>query len=113
MNKLLGIIVLGLLLVSCSEYSNESKIEKCDDPKAMDLGGGVATKKGEKILVFIEDSKSNDPLGLFKEENLKEMNKMSLKDKLAERSGRYDAIWDECEREFSQTPVKFKQKYLK
>ena len=111
MKKLfLTILVLGLLLVSCSEYSNESKIEKCADPKAMELGGGVATKKGKKVLVFIPDS---DPLDLFKEENLKEMNKMSLKDKLAERSGRYDAIWDECEREFSQTPVKFKQKYLK
>ena len=108
--KILSIIVVSLLLVSCSEYSNESKIEKCADPKAMELGGGVATQKGKKVLVFIPDS---DSLGLFEEENLKEMNKMSLKDKLAERSGRYNAIWDECEREFSQTPVKFKQKYLK
>ena len=81
--KILSIIVVSLLLVSCSEYSNESKIEKCADPKAMELGGGVATQKGKKVLVFIPDS---DPLGLFEEENLKEMNKMSLKDKLAERS---------------------------
>ena len=57
MKKLfLTILVLGLLLVSCSEYSNESKIEKCADPKAMELGGGVATKKGKKVLVFIPDS---------------------------------------------------------
>ena len=39
--------------------------------------------------------------------------KMELKDKLNEMSGRYEEIWDECEKEFSQTPVKFKEKYLK
>jgi PBP1b-binding outer membrane lipoprotein LpoB len=43
--KILSIIVVSLLLVSCSEYSNESKIEKCADPKALELGGGVATNE--------------------------------------------------------------------
>ena len=33
MKKLLGIIVLGLLLTSCSEYMSRQKIENCADTK--------------------------------------------------------------------------------
>ena len=33
MNKLLGILVLGLLLTSCSEYMSRQKIENCADTK--------------------------------------------------------------------------------
>ena len=54
-----------------------------------------------------------DPLGIFKDEDLIALGKMDLKDKLAEMTGRYEEIWDECEKEFSLTPIKFREKYLK
>lgn len=97
--------------------SDKKKIEKCADPKAIDKGAIVMTKEvsGKSIIAFKDDfvGGNPDPLGKHKEEDLKKLNKMELKDKLNEMSGRYEEIWDECEKEFSQTPVKFKEKYLK
>ena len=113
MKKLLGIVVLGLLLASCSEYFDKKKIDKCADPKAIEEGAKVATKNGKNIVIFLPDPENYDPAGIFEEENLEKLNKMNLKEKLAEKSGRYETIWDECEREFSLTPVKFKEKYSK
>ena len=97
--------------------SDKKKIEKCADPKAIDKGAIVMTKEvsGKNIIVFKDNfvNGNPDPLGKYKEEDLKKLSKMKLKDKLNEMSGRYEEIWDECEKEFSQTPVKFKEKYSK
>ena len=112
MKKLLGMVVLGLLL-SCSEYSDKKKIEKCADPKAINEGAVVAVQNGKNIILFQQDfAKDPDPLGLFEKEDLIKLSKMDLKDKISEESGRYEKIWDSCEREFAQTPIKFKEKYL-
>lgn len=110
--KFIGIVFLGLLL-SCSEFSEKKKIEKCADPKAIKEGAVVGVQNGKNIILFQQDfEKDPDPLGLFEKEDLIKLSKMDLKDKISEGSGRYEKIWDSCEREFSQTPVKFKEKYL-
>ena len=96
--------------------SDKKKIEKCADPKAIEKGAIVMTKLSGKSIIAFKDNFANgnpDPLGKNKEKDLKKLNKMDLKDKLTGKSGRYEEIWDECEKEFSQTPVKFKEKYLK
>ena len=105
-------MVLGLLL-SCSKFSDKTKIEKCADPKAIKEGAVVAVKNNRNIILFQQDfAKDPDPLDLFEKEDLIKLSKMDLKDKISEKSGRYEKIWDNCEREFTQTPVKFKEKYL-
>ena len=112
MKKLLGIVVLSLLL-SCSEFSDKKKIEKCADPRAIKEGALVGVQNGKNIILFQQDfAKDPDPLDLFEKEDLIKLSKMDLKDKISEESGRYEKIWDSCEREFVQTPVKFKEKYL-
>jgi hypothetical protein len=117
MKKLLGIVVAGLLLVSCSEYSHKKKIEKiqkCADPKAYDKGANVGIKNGKNFMFFLPPKPlSYDPLGILKEREVEKLNNIPLKEKLDGFQGIYQEIWDDCERESSQTPVKFKEKYLK
>lgn len=114
--KLLSIIAISLL-VSCGDFSDKKKIEKCADPKSIENGAIVAKKEisGKNVLLFKDSfvDGNPDPLGIFKDEDLIALGKMDLKDKLAEKTGRYEEIWDECEKEFSLTPIKFKEKYLK
>ena len=116
MKKLLAIIVLGLALASCSEYSEKKKIstiQKCADPNAMEYGALRFDKNGKPGIGFLSSDakKSHDPLGLYKDENLKEINNVPLQNKLKNKT--YEKIWDKCETEFHEYPVKFKQKYLK
>ena len=117
MKKLLAIVVLGLLLASCSEYTHNKeikKIQKCADTIAIKNNGVVfKTNDGKKIIGFLSDElmKRDDPLGLFEDEKLKDFNKMPLKRKLSDKV--YEKIWSECESEFRDFPVKFKAKYLK
>ena len=111
MKKLLGIVVLGTLL-SCSEYSDKKKIEKCADPKSIKEGAIVMKQAGKDVVLFRQDFVQDpDPLRIYGKDSLVRMSKMSLKDKISNE--RYESIWDSCEKEFVFTPVKFKEKYLK
>ena len=116
MKKLLGIIVLSLLLVSCSEYSDNKKmkkINKCANPKAIQSSGWGLDKNGNIKVGSLSPKlrKKVDPLELFKEDRLLEFDKLTLETKFADKV--YETIWTECERELSLTPLKFKEKYLK
>jgi len=111
MRKLIILFSL-LFLSSCSEYLDKKNISKCADPKANKEGAIIAKQNGKDILLFQQDfAKDPDPLGIFEEEHLVKLGKIDLKDKISEKSGRYEKIWDDCEKEFYATPVKFKEKY--
>ena len=87
MKKLLGILVLGLLVTSCSETNKKKKskmIEKCAD---------------FEYLVF------NDPP---KEGSL---STMSIKYKL--KFSAYERKFALCENYLKSNPTTFKEKYLK
>ena len=114
MKKLSGTIVLGLLLMSCSEYSDNKKIEKikkCADPNPN--SGWVVDKNGNiKVgLLSTELRKEIDPLNLHADDYLIKFDSLSLERKFRDKV--YETIWSECERELSLTPIKFKEKYLK
>tara|TARA_B110000967_G_C18736274_1_gene485270 strand:- start:223 stop:567 length:345 start_codon:yes stop_codon:yes gene_type:complete len=114
MKKLLAIIILGLLLVSCSEYSDNKKIKKikiCADPNPY---SGWVVDKNENIVVgllSLELREKIDPLNLYPDHHLIKFDSLSLETKFRDKA--YEKIWTECERELSLTPIKFKEKYLK
>jgi hypothetical protein len=87
MKKAIGILVLGLLLTSCSETNEKKKskmIEKCAD---------------------FEYLRFNDPP---KEGSL---STMSIKHKL--KFNEYERKFVVCENYFKSNPTTFKEKYLK
>ena len=102
-------MVLGLL-VSCSAFSDKKKIEKCADPQAIKNGAILSDKNAILWKQDFADGKP-DPLGYFEKKHLEILAKLDLKEKL--KSKRYEKIWDNCEREFVLTPIKFKEKFLK
>ena len=105
------ILVLGLVLSGCEQFSDKKKVEKCADKQAINYGIVLSDKN--KILWkrdFAEPDKI-DPFGLFKEELPERLGKLDLKEKL--KSKRYEKIWDYCEKEFQTKPIKFKEMYLK
>ena len=82
MKKLLGILVLGLMLASCSEYRDKKAVENCADQKFND---------NMNLLRKIEDRYSS----------LKEKLKISF----------YERYFNQCEIEFKLYPHKFREKY--
>ena len=83
MKKLLGILVLGLLLVSCSEYIENKKIEKlekCADIRFKIQWGFAAPDETASYKLRDED---------------------------------YEAHFMECETLLNENPITFKEKYLK
>ena len=110
----LAIIVMGLLLVSCSEYSDNKKIEKikkCADPNP---NSGWEVDKNGNIKVGLlspELREKIDPADLYEDDYLIKFDSLSLETKFRDKA--YETIWSNCERELSLTPIKFKEKYLK
>ena len=78
----------------------------------LNINGEKSCGKTHLVNIFLKKFngiriKSN----LLKDENLKEINNVPLQNKLKNKT--YEKIWDKCETEFHEYPVKFKQKYLK
>lgn len=113
MKKLFSLIlVLGLVLSGCEQFSDKKKVEKCADQEAINYGIILSDKNAILWKRDFADPKDiPDPLDLFKAKIPERLLKLDLKDKL--KNKRYEKIWDYCEKEFQSKPIKFKEIYLK
>ena len=86
MKKLLGIVVLGLLLASCSETNNDKKkvemIEICADYQWNLKTGAYIFARDVELNIKLDDP-------------------------------RYSSFFAKCETFFEKNPITFKEKYLK